>query len=167
MTVRLRPETADDDAFVQQLVVETITEELGAHAWPEAVRAPLLELQCRARRSGARLAGGERASEIIEADGEAVGWLLAASLDDEIRIVEIMVAAPRRGQGVGSRAIAGLVERAGRKAVTLLVNNTNQRAIRLYERLGFRSREAGDVQRLMQRPPTAASAPARSVRPRR
>ncbi len=159
MTVWCRPETPEDERFVRQLLVNAILDELGAHAWPEPVRAPLISLQYQARRSGARAAAGDVASQIIVADGEDAGWLLVADLGNEMRIIEIAVLPLRRGQGIGSAALGAILERAAgeRKAVTLTVNGTNTRAIRLYERLGFRVADGDQVQsRMAWTPPAGA-----------
>jgi len=160
MTVTYRPETQDDETFVRRLVVETIAGELGARTWPEPMRSQLIDLQYRTRRSVGRSTPGVTTSQILVADGEDAGWLLTADLDDEIRIVEIMVLPPRRNQGVGSEAIDAVLRRAAGtgKPVRLLVNCTNARAIRLYERLGFRTAGTDQVQFLMEW--TATSAPA-------
>ena len=152
MTVSCRMETADDQPFLRQLIIETVSEELGAQTWPEPLRSQLLELQYRARRSGAGPGLPGRASQILVADDEDAGWLLVAESDDEIRIVEIMVASPKRRSGIGSAAIATVLARAARerKPVRLLVTATNAGAIRLYRRLGFRQMGDDPVQHAME-----------------
>src|SRR5262249_2014603 len=109
MIVTCRPEAQDDETFVRRLVVETIAGELGARTWPEPMRSQLIDLQYRTRRSVARSTPGVITSQILVADGEDAGWLLTADLDDEIRIVEIMVLPARRNQGAGSAAIDAIL----------------------------------------------------------
>jgi ribosomal protein S18 acetylase RimI-like enzyme len=151
VTVTCRPETPDDEPFVRQLAVDTIAEELGAEAWPELLRAQVIGLQYESRRSRAS-ASGDGNSQIIVANGESAGWLLTSDLEDEIWISEIMVLADRRGRGVGSAAIGLVLSQAaaGKKPVRLVVNHTNARARRIYEKLGFQAIETNDVQQLMQ-----------------
>ena len=159
MTISCRLETLDDEPFVRRLLTDSITAELGAEAWPESLRAQLVGRQYRARRSSVHAAADEAASQIIVEDGEDVGWLLAAELDDEIRIIEILVTPRRRGRGVGSAAIRLVLERAARagKTVRLVVNGTNVRAIRLYGQLGFRTMDDHQVQHLMRWSPPAGA----------
>jgi ribosomal protein S18 acetylase RimI-like enzyme len=147
-----RAETPADEPFVRQLVLDTIAGELGADAWPEPLRGSILGLQYDTRRAAARAASGDIASQIIVADGEDAGWLLTADLADAIRIVEIMILPKRRGRGLGSTVIGSVLDRAARdgKAVRLVVSCTNARAIRLYERLGFRTIGSDTVQQEME-----------------
>jgi ribosomal protein S18 acetylase RimI-like enzyme len=152
MNVSRRPEMPADEPFLRRLVIDTIAEELGAQAWPEPMRTQLLGLQYQSRRAGTPPADGDTSSDIIVVDGEDAGWVLAADLASEIRIIEIMVLPCRRGQGVGSAAIASILDRAAdaRKPVRLTVNCVNARAIRLYERLGFRTTDSDQVQQSME-----------------
>ncbi len=150
MTVWCRPETAEDEPFVRRVLVEAVAEELGARTWPEPLREHLLELQYRGRRAG--VGSLPSASEIIVADGEDVGWLLVADLEQEIRIVEIVVLSLFRGRGVGSAVLGSILTRAGAaaKRVRLVVTSTNGGAIRLYQRLGFRTIDRDEVQQWME-----------------
>lgn len=149
ITVSLRPESTVDGPFLQKLITETIALELGTSEWPEAMRSHLLKIQVAARRH-ARLAShpGSRSS-IIEADGVPAGWLLQTVMPHETRVVEVMVAAGLRGQGIGSAALRLVIANAA-GVVRLRVNCSNSGAIRLYERLGFRKVEQDEVQWLME-----------------
>jgi ribosomal protein S18 acetylase RimI-like enzyme len=148
MTVFCRREMPGDEAFLRSLLIDTIASELGADGWPEPLRAQLLESQYRVRR---QVTAGCTQSLIVMRDGESAGWLLLADLDDEIRVKEIMVAGPSRGQGIGTAAMRHVLEaaRGQGKAVRLLVNVTNARAIGFYGRLGFRVLQGDEVQQLM------------------
>jgi ribosomal protein S18 acetylase RimI-like enzyme len=155
MTVAMRPESPPDEAFLRQLIVETIAGELGASGWPEPMRSHLLGLQYTARRQSHRVNCPEAASYVIEADGEDAGWVVAHTLEDEVRLVEIMVSPELRGRGIGGAAIRGFLKTASEAGnpVRLNVNVTNQGAIRLYERLGFRRMGGDEVQHVMEHPP--------------
>lgn len=153
MTVSLRPESPSDKDFIRHLILQTVAEELGADAWPEPMREHLLGMQFNARRQSHRANYPDAVSELIEADGRDAGWLVVMTMPDEVRLVEIMVAAEFRGRGIGSTAIGqvlAVAESAG-KPVRLHVNVTNSGAIRLYERLGFRRIDGNDVQHFMER----------------
>src|SRR5262245_18041314 len=77
---------------------------------------------------------------IVMLDGTDVGWLQSFIVDDALFLAQLFVDRTLRGRGIGTALVNGLIEegaRAGR-AVTLGVVKTNP-ALRLYERLGFRT----------------------------
>lgn len=151
--INRRRETPEDEAFLRELIVGTVAAELGAENWPEPMRGHLLRLQFDARRQSHRANYPEAASEVIEADGRDAGWIVVMTMPDEVRLVEIMMAAEFRGQGIGSAVIGEVVAAANSadKPVRLHVNVTNKGAIRLYERLGFRRVGGDEVQDLMEK----------------
>ena len=142
MNISLRPETAADEPFLRRLITETIAIELGAAAWPESLRGPLIEVQYKGRR-------GARPGWIVQADGVDAGRLVFSDTPDYIFLSEIMVLAERRGRGIGTSALRSLLTNAG-KPVRLRVNVTNSSAIRLYQRLGFRRIGGDEIQHLME-----------------
>jgi ribosomal protein S18 acetylase RimI-like enzyme len=150
--VSLRPEVPDDGPFLKTLILATVSEELGADAWPRPMRDHLLNIQYQTRRSGIKTLFPGGSSRIIQMDGENAGWLFVSDLEDQIRIVEIMVLARYRGRGIGSTAIRDVLTAAAQtgKRVTLAVNAMNIRAFRLYERLGFRRTGGDEVQLQME-----------------
>jgi ribosomal protein S18 acetylase RimI-like enzyme len=156
MTVTLRPESPGaDDAFMRRLVLETIAVELGANSWPEPLRTQILDLQYHTRRQGPGAVFPEGQSRIILLDGEPVGWLHTATLEDKIWLAEVMVLPEFRGRGAGRAAVGEVLADAARtgKPVSLSVNTTNAGAIRLYKRLGFRRIGGTEVQHEMEARP--------------
>jgi ribosomal-protein-alanine N-acetyltransferase len=76
-----------------------------------------------------------------EAGGEVVGYAVCWYLMDQGELGNVAVTGPWRRSGIGSRLVAGVLERARRrgiKEVFLEVRKTNTGAQRLYKRLGFR-----------------------------
>jgi ribosomal protein S18 acetylase RimI-like enzyme len=137
------------------LILETVAEGLGASLWPEPMRSQLLEIQYVARRTSVRTNFPDGESRIIMLNDRNAGWYYLGDRPEYIHIVEIMVLAELRGKGVGTAAIRQTIadsERT-RKPLTLGVSATNVRAIRLYERLGFRRAGGDDVQHAMERSP--------------
>lgn len=68
-----------------------------------------------------------------------VGYLICARYADAWHLMNIAVDPPYRRRGVASRLMARMVETAGADAAfTLEVRPSNQDAIGLYERFGFR-----------------------------
>jgi ribosomal protein S18 acetylase RimI-like enzyme len=153
VTVNLRPESPSDQDFIRRLILQTVAEELGADAWPEPMRGHLLGIQFEARRQSHRAIYPDAASEVIEADGRDAGWIVVMTMPHEVRLVEIMVAAEFRRQGIGSAAIGEVLASAQSAGtpVRLNVNVTNGGAIRLYERLGFRRIDGDEVQQVMEK----------------
>jgi ribosomal protein S18 acetylase RimI-like enzyme len=151
MTVSTRPETSEDEPFVRQLVLATVAQELGAALWPDAVRGPLLEIQYSSRRKSIRDSYPGASSAIVSVDGQDAGWLVVADLEDEIRLVEIMIDGGHQRQGIGSGLAKGILARAG-KPVRLTVSATNTGALHLYERLGFRRTGGNQVRHYMEYP---------------
>ena len=152
MTVSLRSETDADERFVRHVVTDIVAKQLGAGAWPAEMRAQLLALQYAARRQSIHAAFPEGESRIIEVDGDGAGWVFIAELEQEIRLVEIMILEAHRHKGIGSTVIRQVIEGAAAngKPVRLTVANMNQGAGRLYERLGFRRVGGDEVQHVME-----------------
>ncbi len=143
-----------DENFLRNLILETAAAQLGADLWPEPVRSQLLEVQYSARLNAirSRFPGGR--SRIVRIDSADAGWLYTAEIDDEIRLVEIMIAAAHRGKGAGAEAIRIVIQEADAagKPVRLSVDTANTAAFRLYERLGFRRIGGDEVRHQMERP---------------
>ena len=81
----------------------------------------------------------------ITVDGEVIGWLGAAELlDDDYRHagIDLFLTSARRGQGFGPEAITlacrELFEAARHHRITIDPSAENARAIRAYEKVGFR-----------------------------
>jgi GNAT superfamily N-acetyltransferase len=77
---------------------------------------------------------------IVTLDGTDIGWLQSFIKDDALFLGQLFVNESLRGQGIGTELVKGLIEEAASvgRAVTLGVVKTNP-ALRLYERLGFRT----------------------------
>jgi ribosomal protein S18 acetylase RimI-like enzyme len=74
---------------------------------------------------------------VIVVDGADAGRLDVEERDDEVFLGLIELAPEYQGRGIGSRLIRELVDHADSKLVTLSVLGVNDRAQRLYRRLGF------------------------------
>jgi [ribosomal protein S18]-alanine N-acetyltransferase len=84
------------------------------------------------RRQGARLVAVE--------GGGVAGYLLAAQHADTWHVLNIAIRKPSRGRGIGGRLLQAMFARAAGRAsggFTLEVRVSNDRAIRLYRRMGF------------------------------
>jgi GNAT superfamily N-acetyltransferase len=136
--ITLRPESAEDEAQLYELYADTRAEELAGLGWDSATRTAFLTMQFRAQRQGYRNMFPQGAFSMIVADGRPIGRIVVNRNEDEIRVVDIVLQAPYRGRGIGTRLLAGLCAEAaaGKKPLRLHVLK-DERAKRLYERLGF------------------------------
>jgi GNAT superfamily N-acetyltransferase len=77
---------------------------------------------------------------IIARDGTDIGWLQCFIADGALFLAQLFVDRSVRRQGVGTDVVRALIDEAGGagRAVTLAVVKINP-ALRLYERLGFRT----------------------------
>ena len=75
-----------------------------------------------------------------EADGELVGYLVCSRYDTIWHVMNVAVEPDRLRRGIASALIGALIERIGDDAqLTLEVRKSNQGAVALYERFGFRA----------------------------
>jgi ribosomal-protein-alanine N-acetyltransferase len=77
---------------------------------------------------------------VAECEGEIVGYGIVAMGAGEAHILNICIAGPVRGRGIGRRMMQLLLERslqAGMQDVFLEVRPSNPHAISLYQSLGF------------------------------
>jgi ribosomal protein S18 acetylase RimI-like enzyme len=148
--VSLRPITPADDSFLARVYASSRAEELAITGWNEELKADFCRRQFDAQ-SAYYAANYPGASfQIIERDGWPIGRLYVARWEKEIRIVDITLLPESRGTGVGTKLLRDLQEeaRASGKSLTIHVERFN-RALQLYERLGFQEIEDKGVYLLM------------------
>ena len=69
--------------------------------------------------------------------GEAVGFIIGNAFEDSAEIIQITIAINHRNKGYGQALLAKFIQVYVRKICTLEVDETNQIAIRLYQKAGF------------------------------
>jgi ribosomal-protein-alanine acetyltransferase len=123
----LTPATAAD--------IEALTAlENRCFAWPWGRLS--FEGELAGRESGSLVARTPTAS----GDQELIAYLFYRFIADEVHIYRIAVGPEWRRQGIGSRLIAGCLQRARRRGMTaavLEVRPSNTEAVEFYGRLGF------------------------------
>jgi ribosomal protein S18 acetylase RimI-like enzyme len=148
--ISLRPITPGDDAFLERVYASSRAEELAITGWSEELKADFCRSQFDAQ-STYYSANYPRASfQIVERDGWPVGRLYVDRWEKEIRIVDITLLPEFRGSGLGSTLLRELQEeaRSAGKSLTIHVERFN-RALQLYQRLGFEQIEDKGVYLLM------------------
>jgi len=138
----LRQACSADEAFLYELYRTTRSEEIAAWGLDSSQQEMLLKLQFDAQRQHYELAYEAVEHAIILVGNRPVGRIMVLRSQQEFVLVDIALLPGARGIGIGTALIAELrdeAEQAG-KPVSLHVAKNN-RARRLYERLGFEIRE--------------------------
>ena len=148
--VSLRPITPADTAFLARVYASSRAEELAVTGWSEEQKEVFCRRQFDAQSEYYAANYPGASFQVIERDGEPIGRLYVARWEKEIRIVDITLLPEFRGSGIGTQLLRELHEEAGTagKSLTIHVERFN-RALTLYERLGFRQVEDKGVYLLM------------------
>ncbi len=151
--MKLRPATDGDRGLLLRVYASTRAEELDPLPWPEEAKRAFVEQQFTAQDAYYREHYPTASFDVIVSGGADVGRLYVDRWEGEIRIVDIAVLAEARGRGVGSALLGALIEEseAAGKPLTIHVERQN-RALGLYERLGFRVAEDRGVYLFLERP---------------
>jgi ribosomal protein S18 acetylase RimI-like enzyme len=137
--VTLRPVDADDERFLLRVYAGTREEELAPVPWSAERKAAFVAHQFAAQSAHYAQHYAGLTADVILLGGVPAGRLLVARWAEEIRIVDISILPEFRGGGAGSALLRELLaeaETAG-KRLSVHVEREN-RALGLYERLGFR-----------------------------
>jgi len=139
MHVTLRPVRDDDEPFLLRVYAGTRAEELAPVPWSPEEKAAFVAQQFAAQTIHYAKHYAGMSADVIVVDDQPAGRLLVDRWPDEIRIVDISLLPAVRGRGVGSMLLRGLIDEAAAdgKRVSIHVEREN-RALSLYERLGFR-----------------------------
>src|ERR1041385_1697635 len=149
--ISLRAITPADDAFLARVYASSRAEELAITGWSEELKADFCRRQFDAQSAYYAENYPGASFQIIERDGWPVGRLYVDRWEKEIRIVDITLLTEFRGRGIGMKPLRDLQKeaRAAGKSLTPHVERFN-RALTLYQRLGFEQIEDKGVYLLMQ-----------------
>jgi GNAT superfamily N-acetyltransferase len=151
LSLRLRPITPEDDSFLRRLFASTRADELAITGWSDEQKEAFCRMQFDAQSAHYRQHYADASFDIIERDGVAAGRLLVWRSATEILIVDIALLPEHRGAGTGTKLLRELQDeaRSAGKPLTIHVERFNP-ALRLYERLGFKTVEEQQVYLLME-----------------
>jgi ribosomal protein S18 acetylase RimI-like enzyme len=149
--ISLRPITPEDDAFLARVYASSRVEELAITEWSEGQKADFCRRQFDAQSAYYAENYPEASFQIIERDGWPIGRLYVDRWEKEIRIVDITLLPEFRGSGIGTKLLRELQKeaRTAGKSLTIHVERFN-RALQLYQRLGFEQIEDKGVYLLME-----------------
>ena len=150
LRISLRPITPADDEFLARVYASSRAEELAITGWPDELKADFCQRQFDAQSAYYAKNYPNAAFQIIERDGWPVGRLYVDRWEKEIRIVDITLLPEFRGSGIGAKLLRELQDeaRCAGKSLTIHVERFN-RALGLYQRLGFQQIEDEGVYLLM------------------
>lgn len=136
--VELRAVVPDDRPFLRAVYGSVRWEELQPTGWSDAQKNAFLDSQFAAQHDHYEKNYDNASYSIVVVDGLPAGRLYVARWPDEIRIMDIALLPSARGRGVGTSLLRALIDEAAAagKRVTIHVESENP-ALRLYERLGF------------------------------
>ena len=136
--VTFRPVRPDDEPFLYELYCSTRTEDLPVSGLDPAARESLLKMQFMAQRDGYLVEYTWADHQIILLNDRPVGRVIVERTGKEHRGIDIALLPEFRNAGIGAGIIQGLLSEAGDagKPFRIEVLKYN-RAIRLYQRLGF------------------------------
>jgi ribosomal protein S18 acetylase RimI-like enzyme len=148
--IALRAITPEDDSFLARVYASSRAEELAITGWSEGQKADFCRGQFDAQSAYYAATYPEASFQIIERDGWPIGRLYVARWEKEIRIVDITLLSEARRSGIGTNLLGQLQQeaRAAGKTLTIHVERFN-RALALYQRLGFKQIEDKGVYLLM------------------
>ena len=149
-SLRLRAITPEDDSFLARVYASSRAEELAITGWSDGLKADFCRRQFDAQSAYYAANYPEASFQIIERNGWPVGRLYVARWEKEIRIMDVTVLPEFRGTGIGTKLLRDLQEeaRSAAKSLTIHVERFN-RALMLYQRLGFKQVEDKGVYLLM------------------
>jgi ribosomal protein S18 acetylase RimI-like enzyme len=149
--ITLRAITPEDESFLARVYASSRAEELAITGWSEGQKADFCRRQFDAQSAYYATNYPKASFQIIERDGWPVGRLYVDRWEKEIRIVDITLLPEFRGSGTGTKLLRDLQNEARDvgKSVTIHVERFN-RALALYQRLGFQEIEDKGVYLLME-----------------
>lgn len=149
--VTLRPALDADEAFLLDVYAGTRSDEMAQTGWDDAQQRAFIQLQFAAQQQHYRAYYPRAEHSIILLNEKPIGRLYVARSPEEIRILDLALLAGHRNKGTGTRIIKDLMAESVKtgKPVRVYVENFN-RALRLFERLGFSQVEEKGFHYLMQ-----------------
>lgn len=136
--LEFRPIRQDDEPFLRALYAQVRRDELASVPWPEAAKAAFLADQFRLQHAHYTTHFADAEFLLIARAGEPIGRVYLHRSAPEICVMEISLREAERGHGLGRAMLETVLAMAAAEGreVSLHVE-PNNRALRLYERLGF------------------------------
>ena len=149
--VTLRSVNTDDYDFLVEVYGSTRAEEMALVPWTTEQQQAFVRSQFDAQQDHYAKKYPTASHDIIVSNNRPVGRLYVARLEQEIRIIDIVLLPAERNTGIGSYLIKQLLDEANRsgKITRIYVEDFNP-SLRLFERLGFSPSEQHGIHLLLQ-----------------
>jgi len=146
-TLRLRPETVADAAFLFALHESVKGAELALMPVAEPIRRQLLDMQFRAMTTSYRSGFPAGRFEVITLNEAPIGRLITDNGQGRFRIVYIALLPEWRNRGISTALMTSVLDkpRRLRTRCEATVTLDNLASVRLWSRLGFTERERDDT----------------------
>lgn len=153
----MRPEAAEDEAFLRRLNIAVRWNEFAALPLPADQKVALLQQQYDARHVGYRADYPDADFQIVERDGTPIGRFYVDRSKRDHLLVDVAILPEHHGQGIGAALLDIMLADAARvrATATLRVDHFNP-AKRLYQRKGFVEIEDLGLDALMRWTPQAS-----------
>jgi ribosomal protein S18 acetylase RimI-like enzyme len=133
-----RPAGEDDEPFLRQVFDSTRDPLMQLLDWDAGRESAFLAMQYLAQSSHYRRAFAGSTYDVIELDRRPVGRIFVHRGPEEIRVVDVGLLPEHRGRGIGGAVLLAVMAEAAESGRPVrLQTEPSNRALRLYERLGF------------------------------
>ena len=147
----LRPIAPADEPFLLRVYAATRAEEMALIDWDPLQKEAFVRQQFEAQHKHYRESFRAARFDVVERGGRAIGRLYVDRRPDDIRVIDIALLPEERGAGLGGALMRELLDEAAAAGKTLSIHvEKNNRALRLYRRLGFAEIEDQGVYLLME-----------------
>ncbi len=136
--ITFRPITIADQPFLQQVYASTRYEEMVLVDWGDLQKEVFLQMQFNAQHQYYQANYTQTAFQVILWHGESIGRLYVARWQQEIRIVDLALLPQHRDRGIGTQILKDLLAEGKQQHLPVRIHVEQfNRALRLYDRLGF------------------------------
>jgi GNAT superfamily N-acetyltransferase len=151
LPITLRPAGPDDNPFLIEVYSSTRAEEMALVPWNSEQQMAFVSAQFQAQQEHYLKKYPAAQHDIVLSGDRPIGRLYVARLDQEIRIVDILLLPSERNAGIGSFLLKRLLHegRSTGKPVRIYVESFN-RSLALFLRLGFVQIEQHGIHLLME-----------------
>ncbi len=154
--VSRRPVTAEDVPFLLRLYASTRRSELELMPLSEQQKLEFLRFQYDAQSAHHRTAYPDGSFQVVSVGDGLAGRLYVDRTDERIHLIDISLLPEFRGQGIGSSLLEELAREADAAGVPITAHvERHNRALGLYERLGFNAIADREVYLPIERPPSS------------
>ena len=149
----MRPAAVSDEDFLYRLYCTTREEELNAAGFPHEQRESFLRMQFNAQKTHYENFYSAAEHRIITIEDRAVGREYVNRSASEILLVDLALLPEFCGFGIGTKLLEALCRESDRtgRFFRLYALKINRRALRLYERLGFKTIEDTGIYLFLER----------------